>query len=110
MVVTATKAREGLFKLIQQVNDDQVAVQITSNNGNAVLISESEYEAIMETLHLTTDPEAMASIRRGLADISSGRTVRIAPPTHLMNAPKRTAKKKAPAKKAKKVNRRLVAR
>ena len=73
MAMTASQARAELFPLIQQVNDDQEHVVITSKSGNAVLVSESEYESMMETIHLVSDPEAWLSIQRGIRDIQQGR-------------------------------------
>ncbi len=52
MIISASKAREKLFPLIEQVNEDQMSVTITSNGGNAVLVSESEWESILETAFL----------------------------------------------------------
>ena len=37
MSVTASEARSRLFPLIEQVNDDQVAVEIVSRHGTAFL-------------------------------------------------------------------------
>ena len=42
MSITASDARKQLFPLIEQVNNDRVAVEITSRRGNAVLISAEE--------------------------------------------------------------------
>ena len=56
MAVTASKARETLFPLIQQVNEDRTAVEITSKHGNAVLMSVDEYEAWQETAYLFRSP------------------------------------------------------
>jgi prevent-host-death family protein len=44
MAIPASNARENLFPLIAEVNENSSAVHITSKSGNAVLISESEYE------------------------------------------------------------------
>jgi len=65
MAIPASNARENLFPLIAQVNENSSAVHITSKSGNAVLISESEYESLIETLHLFSTPE----------DVKSGRGV-----------------------------------
>lgn len=40
MIISASNARAQLFPLIQQVNQDQAPVTITSNKGNAVLVSD----------------------------------------------------------------------
>jgi antitoxin YefM len=73
-VMTASDARKALFPLIQQVNDDADHVVITSKNGNAVLMSEAEYNSLQETEYLMRSPanvrrllEAKESVRRGKA-------------------------------------------
>ncbi|HWB35368.1 MAG TPA: type II toxin-antitoxin system Phd/YefM family antitoxin, partial [Rugosimonospora sp.] len=50
MTISASEARRNLFPLIQQVNDDRIAIEITSKNGDAVLMAREDYESIMETL------------------------------------------------------------
>ena len=62
--ITASDARKSLFPLLGQVNDDHIAVTITSKAGNGVLISEEDYEAWQTALHLFSTP---ANARR-LAD------------------------------------------
>jgi len=71
IVITASEARKRLFPLIQETNDDAVHITITSKNGNAVLISESEFRSLEETAYLLRSPEnarrlmaAKASIRK----------------------------------------------
>ncbi|SHJ04202.1 antitoxin YefM [Tessaracoccus bendigoensis DSM 12906] len=56
MAVTASEARKNLFPLIQQVNEDRAPVEITSRNGDAVLMSLADYEALEETAHLLRVP------------------------------------------------------
>ena len=74
MSVTASEARRTLFPLIQQVNDDRSAVEITSKNGNAVLMSADDYAAWQETAYLFRSPanarrllDAYAEAERGAA-------------------------------------------
>lgn len=70
-VMTTSAARKDLFGLIAQVNDDVDTVTITSKNGNAVLVSEGEWEAIKETLFVASQPgnahvpAALERLRRG---------------------------------------------
>lgn len=52
MKVTLNEARRTLVHLIQRVNEDRVAVEITTNGASAVLISKDEYDALVETAHL----------------------------------------------------------
>jgi antitoxin YefM len=54
--ITASEAREALLALLGQVNDDHIAITITSKAGNGVLISEEDYEAWRRTVHLFSSP------------------------------------------------------
>ncbi|CAN5421619.1 type II toxin-antitoxin system antitoxin RelJ [soil metagenome] len=72
MAITASEARRTLFPLIEEVNNDHTAVEITSKRGNAILLSVDEYEALQETAYLFRSPEnarrllaADASLRAG---------------------------------------------
>ena len=56
MSITASEARRTLFPLIEQVNDDRTAVEITSKRGTAVLMSADDYEAWQETAYLFRSP------------------------------------------------------
>jgi antitoxin YefM len=70
MSIPASEARAKLFPLIQQVNDDAIPVLITSKAGNAVLISESEYESLMETMYLISNPNNYKAMMASIADAS----------------------------------------
>ncbi len=52
----ATNFRKQLFELIEQTVKFNEPVNISTKNGNAVLISEEEYNNLMETLYLTSVP------------------------------------------------------
>jgi antitoxin YefM len=56
MAITAAKARADLFTLIAQVNNKAKAIHIKSKQGNAVLVAESEWKAIVETLYVLGNP------------------------------------------------------
>ncbi len=56
MSVTASEARRTLFPLIDRVNEDRSAVEITSKRGNAVLMSAEDYAAWQETAYLFRSP------------------------------------------------------
>lgn len=62
--VSATTARTNLYRLIDQVNEDSEPLTITGQRGNAVLIGESDWQAIQETLFLESVPGFAESIRR----------------------------------------------
>ena len=64
--VTATKARENLYRLMDEVAVTSEPVQITGRRAGAVLLSETDWRAIQETLYLLSIPGMRASIRKGL--------------------------------------------
>jgi prevent-host-death family protein len=69
--VSATEARKRLYALIDEVGQSHEPVQITSKRGNAVLLSEADWRAIQETLHLVSIPGMRESILVGMAtDVS----------------------------------------
>jgi antitoxin YefM len=72
MVITASEARSQLFPLIEQVNNDSTPVIITSKKGNAVLLSESEWESILETMYLLRTPTNRERLARSQAEILAG--------------------------------------
>jgi antitoxin YefM len=77
MAITASEARKNLFPLIQQVNDDRAAVEITSKNGRAVLISADEWEAWQETAYLFRSPANARRLLDAATALDSGRGVRV---------------------------------
>ena len=52
MAITASEARQALFPLIEKVNDDRSAIEITPKRGNVVLMSADDYAAWKETAYL----------------------------------------------------------
>ncbi|MFD3706714.1 type II toxin-antitoxin system Phd/YefM family antitoxin [Nocardia sp. NPDC058658] len=48
-----SNARQNLFKLVKQVNDDHDTVTVVTKSGeNAVLVSEADWNSIQETLYV----------------------------------------------------------
>ena len=99
MAITASVARAQLFPLIEQVNEDMKPVLITSKAGNAVLISESEYESMLETQYLLSTPANREWIIKSIAEADSGQTVKMDFPITLDKAAKRKVSR--PPKQAK---------
>jgi antitoxin YefM len=65
-IITATQARQSIYQLIEEVELHHHPVHITGKRGNAVLVGESDWNAIQETLYLSTIPEMRESIIEGL--------------------------------------------
>jgi prevent-host-death family protein len=66
--ITATQARSKLYSLIDETNSSHHPIQITGKRGNAVLISEDDWRAISETLHLSSIPGMVDSIKEGMSE------------------------------------------
>lgn len=60
-----TNARENLYSIAEDVLDNNL-VTITTKKGNLVMMSEEDWESILETLYLINDPEFEEDVREGL--------------------------------------------
>lgn len=70
-ILSATEARANLYKLIEQTLQSHEPVVITGKKGNAVLLSEEDWNAVTETLYLLSIPGTRESIREGMeTDVS----------------------------------------
>ena len=64
--ITATAARRRLYNLLEDVADSHEPIQIAGKRHSAVLVSESDWRSIQETLFLEAIPGMRASIIKGL--------------------------------------------
>jgi prevent-host-death family protein len=67
-ILNATEARSRLYSLIDEVASSHQPIFIKGKRENAVLLSESDWKAITETLNLLSVPGMKESIRNGLAE------------------------------------------
>ncbi len=65
--ITATEARKSLYRLVDEVQESHEPVQITGKRGSAILVSEDDWRAVQETLHLLSVPGMRDSILEGMA-------------------------------------------
>jgi len=71
-LLTVTDARAKLYALIEETLTSHKPVVITSKKGNAVLLSESDWNAIEETLFLLSVPGMRDSLLEGMnEDVAS---------------------------------------
>jgi len=63
----ATSFRKQLFELIDQTIKYNEPVNISTKNGNAVLISEEEYNNLVETLYLNSIPGMREKLEEGIS-------------------------------------------
>lgn len=72
--LTATKARENFFDLLKKSVKGHAPIRITSRAGDAVLVSEEDYENLLETLELLSIPGMARGVAEAKRDIRAGRT------------------------------------
>jgi len=60
--VHITQARKDMYALIDRVLDGE-SITITTKKGSVVMISESDWEGIKETLYLLSDPDFLNDVR-----------------------------------------------
>jgi antitoxin YefM len=75
--VTATELHDRTAELTEQVMKSPEDPIVIEKRGKAavVLVDARYFEGLLETLDILSDPDAMAAIRRGLADIEAGRLI-----------------------------------
>ena len=66
--ITASEARASLYRLIDQAAESHKPIMISGKRANAVLISEEDWSAIQETLHLLAIPGMRESIKDSKAE------------------------------------------
>ena len=64
--INITNARKELYNLVEDVNRYSEPTLIVSKKGNAVLVSESDWNAIQEMVYLNAIPGMVESIRKGM--------------------------------------------
>ena len=60
-----TNFRKNVFDYINQAIEYNDVINVSTKTGNAVIMSEEEYNGIMETLYLSSDPRVKNDILSG---------------------------------------------
>ena len=69
-------ARANLSKLIESAVTTHERFEVTRNGARvAVLMSADDYDSLLETLDILSNPEEMENIRQGMAEIAAGDVV-----------------------------------
>ena len=72
--VTATAARSNLFNMIKKTVKEHRQYRVVSRGGGAVLLSEKDFESLLETLQLLSTPGLLKSVRKAKQEIRKGQT------------------------------------
>ena len=71
--VTYTELRANLAKYMDEVQDSRDALLVTRQNAKSVvMVSEEEYEGLMETVHLLRSPRNAARLLQSIGEANSG--------------------------------------
>lgn len=62
----ATNLRKNLFEYLNLAIDFNDIINVNTKKGNVVIISEEEYNSLVETLYLTSIPEMKERLTEGL--------------------------------------------
>ena len=64
-VTNISVLRKNLFSSIDNVIEYNDSITVSTKNGNAVIISEAEYNAMLETIYLVSQKGLVEKIKKG---------------------------------------------
>ncbi len=73
--LTATAARKEFFDLVKKAAQGHKTYRIQHPQGAAVLMSEEDYEGLLETLELLSLPDFRKRLKSSIKQMKSGETV-----------------------------------
>lgn len=73
--LTATAARRDFFDLVKGAANKHQVYHIHHRSGDAVLLSEDDYDSLIETLELLSIPGFRESIKRSVRQMNKGQTL-----------------------------------
>ena len=73
--LTATAARKGFFELLKKTNDQHEVYHIHHRSGDAVLMSEAEYDSLNESLALLSSAGFRKGFEKSRKEAEAGETV-----------------------------------
>lgn len=78
-VVTLAEAEERFSEILEKVISTGADFVVTvEEQPKAVILPYEEYESLVETIGILSDPDAMAALEESAADIKAGRLVDLA--------------------------------
>ena len=74
-ILTATDARKDFFEIVKGAAEKHIVYRIKHRKGSVVIISEEEYDSLVETLELLSIPGFKESMKRSVNQVKKGETV-----------------------------------
>jgi antitoxin YefM len=72
ITLTITSVRSNLFQIVKKVIKGRVPTRVSSKDGNVIIISEEDYESLLETAELLSNPRILKSIKKADKEILKG--------------------------------------
>lgn len=63
-----TNFRKDIYELLEQTVKHNEPINISTKHGNAIVLSEKDYNSLMETLYISSIPELKEDIIKGLQE------------------------------------------
>lgn len=77
LAVNYSKLRNDLKKFCDTANNDYETIIVTrKSGGNVVLLSEDEYNNLMENLYIRSNPGYYKKLLKSIEELKSGKTVK----------------------------------
>ncbi len=73
--ITATTARREFFDIVKGAAEGHKTYRIQHRQGSAILMSEEDYEGLLETLDLLSLPEFRRRLKASVKQVKAGDTV-----------------------------------
>ena len=65
LAINVSALQESLASSVDKVVESNEIIKICTNKGNAIIISEEDYNALLETIALQSDPRVIKKIKDG---------------------------------------------
>ncbi|MCZ6801358.1 MAG: type II toxin-antitoxin system prevent-host-death family antitoxin [Nitrospirae bacterium] len=72
--LTATQARSDFFNVIKKAVKGHRQFRISSKQGGVIVLSEEDYESLLETLELLSTPGVLKGVKKAKQEIKKGKT------------------------------------
>lgn len=63
--INISNFRQNIFEYVNQAIEFNDIINVNTKNGNAVILSESDYNSLVETLYLSSNPKVKSEILEG---------------------------------------------
>lgn len=72
--ITATDARRDFFEIVKGATEKHQIYRIQHRKGSVVILSEEEYDNLIETLELLSIPSFLKNLNRSVNQMNNGET------------------------------------